>query len=195
VAGRGWLGISSGRLNQSPLPLAPCPFWCGLGAPGPMSACSGPVGLLGVWRQSESLGPGCAPCAHCLRGLVPAEPIVRSYPAVCWAAAWLVQGPGLVQVSTPGPGSCSSRGRLRAGPGVCRGLALAELGVCGWRGLCCRQHGGSQSPYSACLHRVASCRPVESAEDLGTVRWGPVLSGRKFQSHPGVPPGRLIVII
>ncbi len=56
----------------------------------------------------------------------------------------------------------------------------------------CRQHEGLQSPCSACLHRVAGCRPVESAEDLGAVRCGPVLSGRKFQSHPGVPPGRLI---
>ncbi len=55
-----------------------------------------------------------------------------------------------------------------------------------------RQHGGSQSSCSACLRRVASCRPVEPAEDLGAVRCGPVLSGRKFQSHPGVPPGRLI---
>ena len=96
------------------------------------------------------------------------------------------------RLSTPGLGGCPSRGRLRAGPGVCRSLTLAELGACDWRGWCCRQQGRLQSPCSACLHRVAGCRPVESAEDLGAVRCGPVLSGRKFQSHPGVPPGRLL---
>ena len=84
------------------------------------------------------------------------------------AAGWIAPRPPL-----PGPGG--------AGPVV----GLGSRAVTG--------DLGSQSPCGACLHRVAGCRPVESAEDLGAVRCGPVLSGRKFQSHPGVPPGRLIV--
>jgi hypothetical protein len=84
------------------------------------------------------------------------------------AAGWIVPRPPL-----PGPGG--------AGPvvGMESRAATGDL--------------GSQSPCGACLHRVAGCRPVGSAEDLGAVRCCPVLPGRKFQSHPGVPPGRLIV--
>ena len=83
------------------------------------------------------------------------------------AAGWIVPRPPL-----PGPGG--------AGPvvGMESRAATGDL--------------GSQSPCGACLHRVAGCRPVGSAEDLGAVRYCPVLPGRKFQSHPGVPPGRLI---
>ncbi len=141
VAGRGRLGISSGGLNRVPLSFGTVPVWRGPVVPGSMSACSGPVGLLGSGVSLSPWAPDVLPGARGLRGLVPAEPVVWFYPAARRAAARLCRSPSLVNVSTPGPDSCPSRGRLRAGPGVCRSLTLAELGVRDWSGWCCRLEG------------------------------------------------------
>jgi hypothetical protein len=54
VAGRGRLGIFGGGLNRVLLPFGTVPVWRGPVVPGSMSACSGPVGLLG---SGVSLSP------------------------------------------------------------------------------------------------------------------------------------------
>ncbi len=94
------------------------------------------------------------------------------------------------------------------GPGVRRGLAVAGPG---WlrlfaglpRGPCVSAGARSRSALGQVC--VAGCERAESvqrlpppgrglltgesAEDLSAAKYSSVLSGRKFQSHPGVPPG------
>jgi hypothetical protein len=171
------------------------PGWRGLIVPGPMCACSGPVDLLrfGSLRvlgprvgslRTLHVGPAAGwPDCLVLPGSLPGRRLARAGVLV-----WCCPRPA------PGPGSCPSRGRI--------GRAQTSTAAWRWRSWVSAVRAadasgrmGLLSPCSACLRRVAGCRPVELAKDLGLVRCGPVLSGRKFQSHPGVPPARLIGIM